>query len=63
VLRPCAHPSVFFPAGEMSQARAEIAAGRMGDALLRCGQEKQALAAWAQGVQQDFGGAAAADAQ
>lgn len=34
----------------MSQAQAEIATGRMGDALIRCGAEKAALAAWAEGV-------------
>jgi len=39
----------------MSQGQVEIALGRMGDELIRCGQEKAALAAWAQGITETTG--------
>lgn len=40
----------------MSQGQVEVAAGRMGDALKKCGKEKAALAEWARGIQDDLGG-------
>ena len=33
----------------------EVIAGRIGLALIRCGQEKQLLAAWAAGVMETIG--------
>lgn len=57
-LRACAAPWAFFPPVDMTQGQAEIAVGRMGDELLRCGGEKAALAGWAQGVQDDLAGGA-----
>ena len=40
----------------MSQAQVEVATGRMGDALIKCGKEKAALAEWARGIQGDLAG-------
>jgi hypothetical protein len=42
---PCARPEDMLGAGDW-----EVIAGRIGLALIRCGQEKQLLAAWAAGV-------------
>lgn len=53
---PCASPLDYFPGGAMSAGDTEIDVGRMGDALLICGREKAALAAWGAGVLSDFGG-------
>lgn len=54
--RLCAAPASFFPAsGAMTRAQVEIAAGRMGDELLRCRAEKAALAAWGAAVISDLG--------
>ena len=39
---PCPKPQAYLGAGDW-----EIMAGRLGVALIRCGQEKQALADWA----------------
>lgn len=49
-LRECRHPAEFLPAGAKAQGAIEIAVGRIGDELIRCRNEKAALAAWAQGV-------------
>lgn len=56
-LAPCADPADFLPAGEapLTQAQVEVAFGRTGSALVRCGREKAALAAWARGVRADLG--------
>jgi len=54
-LRPCRHPADFLPAGAMTQAQTEITLGRVGDELIRCGGEKAALGAWAQGVTEAMG--------
>lgn len=42
---PCARPEDMLGAGDW-----EVIAGRLGLALIRCGQEKAALAAWAHDV-------------
>ncbi|MGR3456091.1 hypothetical protein [Pseudooceanicola sp.] len=39
----------------MTQAQTEITLGRVGDELIRCGGEKAALAAWAQGLTEAMG--------
>ncbi|HBB81932.1 MAG TPA: hypothetical protein DC031_01345 [Sulfitobacter sp.] len=54
-LAPCAHPLDFLRGG-MSRAEFEIATGRMGDALISCGAEKQALGVYLQGLRDDFAG-------
>lgn len=54
-LGPCAHPLDFMRGG-MSRAEFEIAAGRMGDALISCGAEKQALGVYLQGLRADLAG-------
>lgn len=42
---PCPKPQAYLGAGDW-----EVMAGRLGVALIRCGQEKQALAEWAGAV-------------
>ena len=49
-----AAPEDYTVRGESSGV--EILAGRLGDALIDCGNEKHALAAWAAGVTADLAG-------
>lgn len=45
LVAPCPKPGAYLGAGDW-----EVMAGRLGVALIRCGQEKQALADWASDV-------------
>lgn len=54
--RGCLHPADVLPDGALTQAEAEIVMGRLGDALLVCGREKAALAAWARVVAEELRG-------
>lgn len=56
--RACLAPGAIIGAAPLSVGGVEVALGRVGDELLRCGAEKAALAAWAVGVQADLAGAA-----
>ena len=47
-LRACRHPATFLPAPGAGDW--EIIAGRIGDELLRCADEKRVLTLWVQGV-------------
>jgi hypothetical protein len=56
--RICAAPGEIVGSAPLSLGAVEVALGRVGDELLRCGAEKAALVAWASGVQADLAGAA-----
>jgi len=57
MLRPCARPTDFLTGSPaLTRSGVEILAGRLGDALIDCGNEKHALAAWAAGVTADLAG-------
>lgn len=54
--RACLVPGQIIGSAPLSVGAVEVAVGRMGDELLRCGAEKAALAAWALGVQAALAG-------
>jgi len=57
-VRPCLGPVDYIGRDALARAQLEVAVGRMGDELMRCGAEKAAVVAWATGLQSDLMGAA-----